>query len=369
MKVECIHCGRKSILIAENLGLCLDCIREEFDKVRPYIEEVHYCSRKEFDLPVRPPHHPGGIACALCANECVIPAEGKGYCGLRKNEEGKLVGVSEDKGNLDWYYDNLPTNCVADWVCPGGSSAGYPRYSYSSGPEYGYKNLAVFFHGCSFNCLFCQNWHWRDKLIRRSYTTPLELAKAVDSRTACICFFGGDPAPQLLYALKASRLALEKNKDRVLRICWETNGAMSSSYLKRVAELSLISGGCIKFDLKAWSESLHFALSGVSNRRVLENFATLAEWAKGRSDPSFLIASTLLVPGYVDEGEVSSIAHFVASLSPNIPYSLLAFHPHFYMHDLPTTSRSHAEKCKELAEKEGLKRVRIGNLNLLSNAY
>jgi len=277
--------------------------------------------------------------------------------------------VSKDKGNLDWYYDNLPTNCVADWVCPGGSGAGYPAYSYSSGPEYGYKNLAVFFHGCSFNCLFCQNWHWRDDLIKRSYITSLQLAEAVDSRTACICYFGGDPAPQLLYALQVSRLALEENKDRVLRICWETNGAMSSSYLKRIADLSLKSGGCIKFDLKAWSESLHFALCGVSNRRVLENFAILAGWGKQRPDPPFLIASTLLVPGYVDEDEVSSIAHFIASLNPNIPYSLLAFYPQFYMHNLPTTSRSHAERCKELAEKEGLKRVRIGNLNLLSNAY
>lgn len=369
MRAECIHCGKKSSLIAESLKLCLDCVRGKFDEVCSHIEEVHHRTRKEFDLPPRPPCHPEGIACHLCTNECRIPLGEKGYCGLRKNEGGKLVGVSEDKGNLDWYYDNLPTNCVADWVCSGGSGAGYPAYSYSSGPEYGYKNLAVFFHGCSFNCLFCQNWHWRNELIKSSYITSLQLAEAVDSRTACICYFGGDPAPQLLYALQVSRLALEKNKDRVLRICWETNGAMSSSYLKRMADLSLKSGGCIKFDLKAWSESLHFALCGVSNRRVLENFAILANWGKQRPDPPFLIASTLLVPGYVDEDEVSSIAHFIASLNPNIPYSLLAFYPQFYMHNLPTTSRSHAERCKKVAEKEGLRRVRIGNLNLLSNAY
>jgi len=368
-EVECIHCGKKSSLIAESLKLCLDCVREKFDEVLSHIEEVHHHTRKEFGLPASPPCHPEGIACQLCANECRIPSGEKSYCGLRRNEGGKLVGVSKNKGNLDWYYDNLPTNCVADWVCPGGSGAGYPTYSYSSGPEYGYKNLAVFFHGCSFNCLFCQNWHWRDDLIKRSYITPLQLAEAVDSRTACICYFGGDPAPQLLYALQVSRLALEENKDRVLRICWETNGAMSSSYLKKIADLSLKSGGCIKFDLKAWSESLHFALCGVSNRRVLENFAILASWGKQRPDPPFLIASTLLVPGYVDEDEVSSIAHFIASLNPNIPYSLLAFYPQFYMHNLPTTSRSHAERCKKVAEKEGLKRVRIGNLNLLSNAY
>jgi len=73
--------------------------------------------------------------------------------------------------------------------------------------------------------------------------------------------------------------------------------------------------------------------------------------------------------GYVDEEEVSAIAHFISSLNPDIPYSLLAFYPQFYMHNLPTTSRSHAERCKKVAEREGLRRVRIGNLNLLSNAY
>lgn len=367
--MKCALCGKESSLIAKSLKVCLDCIREDFQKALPFIKKAHYKARDDFNLPRKPPRNAGGIVCRMCINQCKIPPGGISYCGLRKNEGGKLVGPNKNKGNLDWYHDNLPTNCVADWVCPAGSSAGYPTYSYSPGPEYGYKNLAVFFHGCSFNCLFCQNWHWRDELIRKSYTTPLELAKAVDSRTACICYFGGDPTPQASYALEASRLALEKNRGRVLRICWESNGAMSSSYLKKMAQISLKSGGCIKFDLKAWSEELNIALCGVSNKKTLENFARLGLWGEKRPDPPFLVASTLLIPGYVDKKEVSSIAHFIASLNPNIPYSLLAFYPQFYMHDLPTTSRSHAEECKKAAEEEGLKKVRIGNPNLLSNAY
>jgi len=45
---------------------------------------------------------------------------------------------------------------VADWVWAGGRGAGFPEFSSCNGPEYGYRNLAVFFYGCSFNCLFCQ---------------------------------------------------------------------------------------------------------------------------------------------------------------------------------------------------------------------
>ncbi len=49
-----------------------------------------------------------------------------------------------------------------------------------------------------------------------------------------------------------------------------------------------------------------------------------------------------------------------------IPCALLAFHPNFYMDDLPTTSRSHALECFEAAREAGLKRVRLGNLHLIS---
>lgn len=62
---------------------------------------------------------------------------------------------------------------------------------------------------------------------------------------------------------------------------------------------------------------------------------------------------------------MAGIAKFIASLNNEIPYALLTFSPHFYMEDLPTTSKSHAYRCKEVAEKQGLKNVRLGNVHLL----
>jgi pyruvate formate lyase activating enzyme len=348
---------------------CVDCIRKDFNKVRPRIEETHYHSREAFSLPLRAPKETDGVKCNICASECMIPNGGRGFCGLRQNQDGKLTGAGPNEGNLSFYYDPLPTNCVADWVCPGGTGAGYPGFAYSSEAEYGYKNLAVFYHACSFNCLYCQNWQYRKRVYQEPRISPDYLADCVDTHTSCICFFGGDPSPQLPHALLASRIALEKNKDRILRICWETNGAMNPRLLDEAAELSLKSGGCIKIDLKAWNESVHQALTGVSNKRTLENFKRLVSMIKKRPHPPPLIASTLLVPGYVDEEEVSNIARFIASLNPEIPYSLLGFYPHFYMADLGRTSRKHALRCKELAEMEGLKNVRIGNIHLLSNDY
>jgi len=144
---------------------------------------------------------------------------------------------------------------------------------------------------------------------------------------------------------------------------------MHPALLRQAAQLSFNSGGCIKFDLKAWSEELHLALCGVSNKRTLENFKLLAEYVGRRPLPPFLVASTLLIPGYVDKEEISRIAAFIASLSPDIPYVLLAFHPQFMMNDIPTTSKRHARECLAEAKARGLKNVRLGNIHLLGDDY
>jgi pyruvate formate lyase activating enzyme len=286
---------------------------------------------------------------------------------MYENQNGKLIPITASrlKGVVHWYHDALPTNCCAAWVCPGCSSAGYPHLSYATGPEHGYKNLAVFYCACNFDCLFCQNWNYR-RYLKNPAPSPVEdLVKAVDDKTSCICFFGGDPTPQVIHALRASRMALQENKDRVLRICWETNGGAAPSLIDQMARISLTSGGCIKVDLKAYSEEVNLALCGCSNKQTLENFRRLAALSLERKEPPFLIASTLLVPGYVDIHEVQGLARFIVSLDPAIPYTLLAFHPDFQMDDLPPTSREHATQCLEAAQEAGLTNVNLGNLHLL----
>lgn len=363
-KVEkCQVCGKKPEVISRELKVCLDCIRNRFEEAKPFLETAHGRAREEFKLPIKPPKDPDGIKCDICVNECVI-GEGKvGFCGIRKNIGGKFYDWGG--GALSFYYDDLPTNCVADWVCPGCTGAGYPKFAYKDGPEYGYKNLAVFLSACSMNCLFCQNWHFREKVTHPSIVSVEELAGAVDRETSCICYFGGDPTPQINYSIAVSRRALERSKDRILRICYETNGSMNPKLLEVICKLTLDSGGIIKFDLKAWDEGLNIALTGITNKRTLENFEKASKHIKERRVPPFLVASTLMVPGYIDAQEVSNIAKFIAKLDPSIPYSLLAFYPQFYMYDLSATARSQAEECVKAAKAAGLKDVHIGNIHLL----
>jgi pyruvate formate lyase activating enzyme len=361
----CALCGRASPYISKEISVCLECIRCRPEEALEITENVHCRSRVAFGLPQRPPKGPDGIACLLCANECIIPEGQTGYCGIRTNKGGKLIGASVDAGILSCYHDPLPTNCVADWVCPGGTGEGYPVFANCSGPELGFKNLAVFFHSCSFNCLFCQNWQFKKEELPSSYRSPEDLASSVDERTSCICYFGGDPSTQLPFSLKASHCARRENPGSILRICWETNGSMHPDLLDEMIDMSMYSGGCIKFDLKAWNENIHRALCGVNNTRTLDNFKKLALKSRERFIPALAVASTLLVPGYIDEEEIRDIARFIAALNPDIPYSLIAFYPHFYLCDMPLTPKALAYRCRQIAQDEGLTNVTIGNLHLL----
>jgi len=279
------------------------------------------------------------------------------------------MGGTPEKGILQWYYDPLPTNCVAWWFCPGCTGTGYPKYAYKRGAETGYANLAVFYGACSLDCLYCQNWHYRNLAAKLSPVMSAEsLAAKADSHVSCICYFGGDPSVQMPHALKASQMALERARDegRILRICWETNGYWKKEPALKAAELSYISGGNIKFDLKTWDDNLNKALCGVSNKPTLEQFKTIGEkYFKKRSELPILTASTLLVPGYVDVEEVEALAKFIAEIGSEIPYTLLAFYPQYTMRDLPTTNRDLAYKCRDAAEKY-VKNVRIGNVSLLA---
>lgn len=343
--MSCKVCEKEKIL-AKFLGVCRDCILERWDEAKIFVEKAQRESRKEFALPELPPKTKGGLKCNLCANECQMGEGELGFCGLRKVEKGKLISsISKEKALLEYYYDLLPTNCVASPFCDA---------------KEGDYNLAVFMGACNFNCLFCQNWQFKFLTKNSSPVVSVnDLLGAINKRVHCVCFFGGDPGPQMPFIIEFSRQA-QKIKDD-LRICLETNGIENPKLLKEFAKISFESRGRIKFDLKFFEEKLSLAICGTSNKKAFENFKMLA-----KIESKKLVASTLLIPGYVDEKEVSRIARFIAKIDKRIPYCLLAFYPCFKFSDLATTSRKQAEACFKVAKDAGLENVRLGNVHLLS---
>ncbi len=251
------------------------------------------CSKKDEALEIAPLLHPPLYEkrverCNLCSNNCSEIA----LCG--KPEYGKLT----------YYEDPLPTNCCNAWFCKGSKLTG--------------TNLAVFYYGCNFDCLYCQNW--THKYFEDARTVSIdELLRAVENfRVKCVCHFGGSPEPQLPFALKFSRTALKLREDLI--ICWEWNGSGNTHLALKAAELSSMSGGTVKFDLKAWNPNLHVLLTGRDNERVLYNFERIFD-----KHGEVLSATTLLVPYYVDEEEVEASPASYPHSIPKFPTAFLSF--------------------------------------------
>ena len=329
------------------MPFCPACIRERFDQISLNVSEIHARTRKEYGLPEKIPREKSRTACQLCVNKCSIAEGESGYCGVRQNANGTVSGPDRDWAYADWYHDPLPTNCVADWVCKGHT-------------DHGNRNLAVFYEACTFNCLFCQNWHFRD---RKNKVLTKDMVSAADSTTGCVCFFGGDPTPFALHSLEVAKRIGEKVKSR--RICWETNGSINPKYMKKWCDHALTSGGCIKIDLKTFSETLNIALCGVSNENTKENIRIVAEYRKQREQPPMLIVSTLLIPGYIDKYEITSMAEFLVSIDKTIPWSFLGFYPHFQLNDMESTSRAQAEMALDIARAYGIVNTHLGNIHLI----
>jgi pyruvate formate lyase activating enzyme len=270
-----------------------------------------------------------------------------GYCGLRRNDGGSLFELSSHgTGRLHTYLDRLPTNCCSSWFCRGSQEDGY--------------NLAVFLYGCSFDCLYCQNADHKRVDTAPSLSDDELVEQAMDPRVRCVCYFGGSPEPQFPFVLNTAERILQRS-DGGKHLCFEWNGSGREDLIRRSVELARSSGGTVKFDLKAFHPKVHAALCGVCNDRTLSNFRVAAGMFP---DEDVVTATTLLVSYYVDDQEVDGIARMIGEVNPNMPYSLLVFHPDFFLDDLPVTPGEQVRGCLEAARGH-VGRVFLGNRSLL----
>jgi len=71
---------------------------------------------------------------------------------------------------------------------------------------------------------------------------------------------------------------------------------------------------------------------------------------------------TLLVPGFNDgEAELTGLTEFVASVSPDIPWHVTAFHQDYRMTDPANTTPAMLVRAADIARSAGLRYVYAGN--------
>ncbi|OLB06790.1 MAG: hypothetical protein AUH14_05305 [Candidatus Rokubacteria bacterium 13_2_20CM_69_15_1] len=111
-----------------------------------------------------------------------------------------------------------------------------------------------------------------------------------------------------------------------------------------------------KVDLKGFDDTHYRKLGGVL-ATVLETIQRLHRMG------FWLEVVTLVVPGFNDtDAELRDIARFLASVSPDIPWHVTAFHPDYKMTDRERTGATTLLRAAELGMGEGLRYVYAGNL-------
>jgi len=180
-------------------------------------------------------------------------------------------------------------------------------------------------------------------------TTPREIADlAVRHRARVLTSTYNEPLITSEWAVEVFR----EGKARGLVCSYVSNGNATAEVLDYIRPWVDL----YKVDLKSFDDRHYRQLGGLLGT-ILEGIRMIH--ARG----FWLEIVTLVVPGFNDsEAELRDIARFLASISPDIPWHVTAFHRDYKMTDRPDTTAQTLLRAAEIGVAEGLRFVYAGNV-------
>jgi pyruvate formate lyase activating enzyme len=110
-------------------------------------------------------------------------------------------------------------------------------------------------------------------------------------------------------------------------------------------------------DLKAYTDDFYKSVCGAKLEPVKETIKAM--WERG----VWVEVTTLLIPGYNDDSaELSALADWLVSVSPEMPWHISAFRPTYHLTDAPSTPVSTIHKACDIGRKAGIRYVYAGNV-------
>jgi len=149
-------------------------------------------------------------------------------------------------------------------------------------------SFTIFFYGCNFGCVFCQNYTISQRLEKAIEMKERELAKIIDKHSYCknVNFVGGEPTPYLPFILKTLKYIKAD-----LPIVWNSNFYMSEeamNLLKDVVDVYLS-------DFKYGNDECAKRLSNVDNYLEIVKRNHLIALKNGE-----LVIRHLVMPNHID---------------------------------------------------------------------
>jgi pyruvate formate lyase activating enzyme len=287
---------------------------------------------REGELYEKLPHE--RVRCFACGHRCVIPPGQQGICKVRFNEQGLLrvphgyVGALQlDPVEKKPFFHALP----------------------------GARALSFGMLGCDLHCGYCQNWLTSQALRDPAAVAPpreitpaeiVALARHHEARIVTSTY--NEPLITSEWAVAVFREARQAG----LVCSYVSNGNGTAEVLDYIRPwVSLY-----KVDLKSFRDRPYRELGGTLER-VRWTIRALHE--RG----FWLEIVTLVIPGFNDsDEELGDMARFLASISPDIPWHVTAFHKDYKMTDPEDTDVATLLRAAEIGAGAGLRFVYAGNL-------
>jgi pyruvate formate lyase activating enzyme len=279
----------------------------------------------------------GSVRCYACAHRCLVREGKRGVCQVRFNQEGVL--------RVPWgYVAGLQADPIEK----------KPFFHVLAGSD----ALTFGMLGCDFHCANCQNWLSSQALrdpesdvsigFVRKITPEQMVAAAKRSGAKVIASSYNEPLITSEWAVSIFRLAQQEG----IKCVYVSNGNATPEVLNYLRPYL----SAYKIDLKTMQDQQYRKLGGVL-ANVLDGIRmahALGLWVE---------VVTLVIPGFNDStDELMDAARFIASVSPDIPWHVTAFHPDYKMTGPPPTPVSTLLRAAEIGQEAGLHYVYAGNL-------
>ena len=276
----------------------------------------------------------GRLRCYACGHSCPLPEGAVGVCKVRFNAGGRLM--------VPWGY-------VGGVQCDPIEKKPF-FHAHPGALAYSFGML-----GCDLHCSYCQNWVTSQALRDPSATSPPLQASpealVVDARRQRARVLVSTYNEPLITSEWA--VAIFKEARRAgLTTAYVSNGNGTPQvidYLRPWVDL-------YKVDLKSFDDR-HYRQLGGRIQPILDTIQRL------HSLDFWVEIVTLLISGFNDSrDELDRLTTFLASVSPDIPWHVTAFHADYKMTDPPDTTADMLIAAAEIGRANGLRYVYAGNL-------
>ncbi len=276
----------------------------------------------------------GKLRCVACGHRCLILDGLRGICKVRFNEGGRLRVPFGYVGALQCDpIEKKPFN----HVLPGA------------------KALTFGMQGCDFHCSYCQNWITSQALrdpeavSAPGDVTPQQLVDvARHYRAGMVASSYNEPLITAEWAVAVFKVA----RAHGFKTAFISNGNGTPEVLEYIRPWT----DCYKIDLKSMRDKNYRALGGKLDnvRRTVRMVYEMGFWME---------IVTLIVPGFNDsDEELEEAAQFLATISPDIPWHVTAFHKDYKMTDPDDTPPETLLGAAAIGKRAGLRYVYAGNL-------